>query len=83
MAWGINHQVLDRETYLPVLLKGWNALVKDAVHPDGFLGWVQGTGKEPQDGQPVTYNKIPNFEDYGVGCFLLGASEVYKMRSDK
>jgi rhamnogalacturonyl hydrolase YesR len=80
MAWGVNNNVLDRETYLPVLLKAWNALVKDAVHPNGFLGWVQGTGKEPKDGQPLSYDKEPNFEDFGVGCFLLGASEVYKLQ---
>ncbi len=80
MAWGINHGVLDRKEYLPVLLKAWNALVKDAVHPNGFLGWVQGTGKEPKDGQPVTYDKVPDFEDYGTGCFLLGASEMYKLK---
>jgi rhamnogalacturonyl hydrolase YesR len=80
MAWGINNDILDKKTYLPVLLKAWNALVKDAVHPNGFLGWVQGTGKEPKDGQPVTYDKVPNFEDYGVGCFLLGASEIYKLK---
>jgi rhamnogalacturonyl hydrolase YesR len=80
MAWGINNHILDKGIYLPVLLKAWNALVKDAVHPSGFLGWVQGTGKEPKDGQPVTYDKVPNFEDYGVGCFLLGASEVYKLQ---
>ena len=79
IAWGINNHILDKDVYLPVLLKAWNALVKDAVHPNGFLGWVQGTGKEPKDGQPVTYDKVPNFEDYGVGCFLLGASEVYKL----
>ena len=41
------------KTYLPILLKAWNAMVKDAVHPNGFLGYVQGTGKEPKDGQPV------------------------------
>lgn len=29
--------------------------------------------------QPVTYNKEPNFEDYGLGCFLLAGSEVYKL----
>ena len=80
MAWGINNQLLDRETYLPVVSKAWNALAKDAVHPDGFLGWVQGTGKEPKDSQPVTYDKIPNFEDFGTGCFLLGAAEVYKLQ---
>ncbi|MDR3339855.1 MAG: glycoside hydrolase family 88 protein [Candidatus Symbiothrix sp.] len=80
MAWGISHNILDRDTYLPVLLKAWNALVKDAVHDNGFLGWVQGTGKEPKDSQPVTYHKAPNFEDFGVGCFLLGASEMYKLQ---
>ncbi|MGV8093459.1 MAG: glycoside hydrolase family 88 protein [Mangrovibacterium sp.] len=80
MAWGVNKGVLDRKIYLPVLLKAWNALVSEAVHPNGFLGWVQGTGKEPKDNQPVTYDKVPDFEDYGTGCFLLGASEVYKLQ---
>ena len=80
MAWGINNNIIDRETYLPVLLKAWNALVKDCVHPNGFLGYVQGTGKEPKDGQPVTYDHVPDFEDYGLGCFLLAGSEVYKLK---
>jgi rhamnogalacturonyl hydrolase YesR len=80
MAWGIRQGILDRATYLPVALKAWNALVKDAVHPNGFLGWVQGTGKEPKDSQPVEYGKVPNFEDFGTGCFLLGASEIYKLQ---
>ena len=34
--------------YLPIALKAWNAMVKDAVHPNGFLGYVQGTGKGAQ-----------------------------------
>jgi rhamnogalacturonyl hydrolase YesR len=80
MAWGINNGLLDRATYLPIVLKAWNGLVKDAVHSNGFLGWVQGTGKEPKDSQPVTYDKVPDFEDFGVGCFLLGASEMYKLQ---
>jgi len=52
---------------------------KESVHPNGFLGWVQGTGKQPSDSQPVTYDRVPNFEDYGLGCFLLAGSEVYKL----
>lgn len=79
MAWGVRNGLLDRKEYLPVLLKAWNAMVKDAVHPNGFLGLVQGTGKEPKDSQPVTYDKVPDFEDFGVGCFLLAGSEVYKL----
>lgn len=26
------------------------------------------------------YDKIPDFEDYGLGCFLLASSEVNKMK---
>jgi hypothetical protein len=52
-------------------------MVTDCVHPDGFLGYVQGTGKEPASAQPVTYDRHPDFEDFGTGCFLLGAVEYY------
>ena len=61
------------------LEKAWNALCEDAVHPDGFLGYVQGTGNEPKDGHPVTYDSQPDFEDFGVGCFLLAGSEMAKL----
>ena len=79
MAWGINNGILKRDEYLPVVAKAWNAMAKEAVHKNGFLGYVQGTGKEPKDGQPVGYATKPDFEDYGVGCFLLAGSEVYKL----
>ncbi|AZA88906.1 glycoside hydrolase family 88 protein [Chryseobacterium shandongense] len=80
MAYGINNGLIDRKIYLPVLTKAWNAIVKDSVQPNGFLGWVQGTGKEPKDGQPLSVSKEPDFEDYGLGCLLLAASEVYKLK---
>ena len=80
MARGIRNGLLDRDEYLPIVLKAWNAMVKDAVHPDGFLGYVQGTGKEPKDGQPVTYDSKPDFDDFGTGCFLLAGSEIYKLK---
>lgn len=79
IAWGINNGVLDRGRYLPVIRKSWKALVEDCVHTNGFLGFVQGTGKEPKDSQPVSYDKVPNFEDFGLGCFLLAGSEMYKL----
>ena len=31
MAWGINNGILDSKTYLPVLLKAWNVMCKEAV----------------------------------------------------
>ncbi|HET8656429.1 MAG TPA: glycoside hydrolase family 88 protein [Longimicrobiaceae bacterium] len=79
LAWGIDHGLLDRATYLPVVAKAWNGLVNDALHPDGFLGYVQGTGKQPSDGQPVTYDSRPDFDDYALGAFLLAGSEVYEL----
>ncbi len=80
MAWGVNNGILDRAKYLPVITKAWNAMVNDAVHPNGYLGYVQGTGKEPKDGQPVAYDSKPDFDDYGTGCFLLAGTEVYKLK---
>lgn len=80
MAWGINNKILDKKTYLPIVTKAWNAMAKESVHANGFLGWVQGTGKEPKESQPVTYDREPDFEDFGLGCFLLAGSEVYKIK---
>ena len=79
MAWGINNNVVDKKTYLPVIIKAWNAMVKECVHPHGKLGYVQGTGKEPKDGQPVGYDTTPDFEDYGLGCFLLAGTELFRL----
>ena len=79
MAYGVNNGFLDRDEYLPVILKGWNAMVKEGLHDNGFLGYLQSTGKEPKDGQPLSYDKMPDFEDYGLGCFLLAGSEVYRL----
>lgn len=79
-AWGINNEILDKATYMPAISKAWNEMTKNAVHKNGFLGFVQGTGKEPKDSQPVSYDNVPDFEDFGLGCFLLAASEIYKLK---
>ena len=79
MAYGVRNGILDHDKYMPVITKAWNAMAKEAVHPNGYLGYVQGTGKEPKDGQPVAYDSKPDFDDYGTGCFLLAGSEVYKL----
>ena len=80
MAWGVNNGYLKEKKYRPIIIKAWNAMVEDALHPNGFLGYLQSTGKEPKDGQPLSYDKVPDFEDYGLGAFLLAGSEVYKMK---
>ena len=77
MAWCVEHGYLPRDKYLPIMQRAWKAMAS-CVHEDGFLGWQQGTGKQPSDSQPVTNDRLPDFDDYGVGCFLLGATEYYK-----
>ena len=79
MAWGINKGFLDAKKYKPLVAKAWKGMA-EAVHDNGFLGYVQGTGKEPKDGQPVTFDSVPNFEDFGLGGFLLAGCEVYKLK---
>ena len=79
MAWGIRKGILKEKKYKSVCDRAWEGLIRDCVHPNGFLGWVQGTGKAPSDGQPLSYTKVPDFEDYGTGCFLLGGTEYYKL----
>ena len=80
MAWGVNNGLLEGEKFKPAIYHGWNTMVNECLHPNGFLGFVQGTGKEPKDRQPVTYNSMPDFEDYGLGAFLLAGCEISKLQ---
>lgn len=79
MSWGIRNGLLPANQYLTVCNKAWRALASEAVHENGFLGYVQGTGKEPKDGQPTRRDREPDFDDFGLGCFLLGGAEYYKL----
>lgn len=79
MAWGLNNNILPEKPYRKLVVKTWSAMVKSCLHKDGFLGFVQGTGKQPSDSQPVTYTSEPDFDDFGLGCFLLAGSQVYKL----
>lgn len=72
LAYGVNAGLLDRETMLPVIEKGWNALI-NAVEPDGRLGYVQPIGADPKK---VTRDMT---EVYGVGAFLLAGVQLYQM----
>lgn len=80
LSWGISNGLLNADKYRPAADKAWHA-IHSCVHANGFLGWNQGTGKEPSTGQPLSYYKVPDFEDYGTGCWLLGATEYYKLKN--
>jgi rhamnogalacturonyl hydrolase YesR len=86
MAWGINQGCLSSGDYLPAVISGWDALSNGALHRTadttngpGFLGYEQGSGDEPASGQPVTYDSVPDFGDFGLGLFLLAGSQVYEL----
>ncbi|HVU33211.1 MAG TPA: glycoside hydrolase family 88 protein [Opitutaceae bacterium] len=74
LAWGINHGLLDRATYLVPMLRAWRGLVS-CVEPDGRLIHVQPIGSDPRSFDPNAT------EPYGVGAFLLAGSEVYRAAS--
>ena len=67
----------------PVLANAWNGLNRICIHDNGFIGYSQGSGKEPKEAQPLSYDKIPDFEDFGPGAFVLAGSEIYKYLSTK
>jgi rhamnogalacturonyl hydrolase YesR len=69
MAYGVNHGLLDAARYRPVIAKAWTGILKN-VYADGRLGNIQQTGAEPAWYRPgSSYN-------YGVGAFMLAASEL-------
>ena len=71
LLWGINHKLLNRKKYWPVVEKAWMALA-GSVHADGMLGYVQAIGAAPGQAD------INSTETYGVGAFLLAGSQLYK-----
>ena len=79
LAWGVRSGRLDAETFRPAVARAWNGLNRICIHDNGFIGYSQGSGKEPKEAQPLSYDRIPDFEDFGTGCYLLAASEVAKM----
>ncbi|MCC6455427.1 MAG: glycoside hydrolase family 88 protein [Caldilineaceae bacterium] len=81
LAWGINHQVLDRATFLPAVSAAWDWLANTAVqsNPNGLLGYVQAIGDAPACDENAPLPGPANSADFGVGAFLLAASEVYEL----
>jgi unsaturated rhamnogalacturonyl hydrolase len=75
-AWGINHGVLDRAKFEPVVKRAWAGMLTH-IYADGRLGSIQ-----PIDGQPGIFKPSASYV-YGVGGFLLAASEVDAMAANK
>jgi rhamnogalacturonyl hydrolase YesR len=73
LAWGVNHGVLDRATYLNSIQRGWDALAR-AVDANGKLGWVQQVGFAPGS------VRAEDTQFYGAGALLLAGGQVRDLR---
>lgn len=69
LAWGIHHGLLHDKRHRQAVDRGWQAL-RAAVQPNGKLGWVQRIGAAPDQ------VSADDTQLYGVGAFLLAASEI-------
>ncbi len=69
LAWGINHGLLDRETTLPHVTRGWAALNRH-VTAQGLIGAAQKTGDQPV---PTAATDVG---PYATGAYLLAGIEV-------
>lgn len=76
LAWGVNHGVLDRKKYAPIVAKAWRGMVNE-IYSDGRLGNIQQTGGAPDHYLPgSSYN-------FGVGGFLLAGEQVAQLDRPK
>jgi unsaturated rhamnogalacturonyl hydrolase len=73
--WGMNHGVLDKAEYTPVVAKSWQYLSKIALQPNGKVGYIQPIGERAIPGQVVDQESTGPF---GVGAFLLAAAEMHR-----
>jgi len=72
MAWGIHHHLLDRKTYMPVVVKAWRGMLTH-IYANGRLGSIQPIGAAPDQFKPSSSYV------YGVGAFLMAGSELAQM----
>lgn len=71
LAWGVNNGLLNKQEYMPGIMKGWKAL-QQCQFENGKVGWVQSIGASPEPA------KADSWQNYGTGAFLLAGSELLK-----
>ena len=72
MAWGINHGLLDRSVYGPVVVRGWSAMLSHH-RADGLPGYVQAVGDQPVPAKP------DGTQVYATGGYLMAATQLQKL----
>jgi rhamnogalacturonyl hydrolase YesR len=72
MAWGINNGVLEKDRFLPAVLKAWEGLC-DVVNDYGRVCYVQ-----PGGASPVVFPERYTHA-YAVGAFLLAGEQMLEL----
>ena len=72
MAKGINEGWLERDYFLPIVLKGWSGLAA-SISPGGKLGYSQLVAGSPHE------VRARDSVDYAAGALILAGSEMYKL----
>lgn len=80
LVWGVNNGYLSESEVMPAVLKAWQYLSEEALQQDGRVGFVQPIGEKAIPGQIVNASSTANF---GVGAFLLAASEMVRYTDKK
>ena len=75
-AWGIRNGILDELEYGETLERAWHYLSTIALQDDGTVGYIQPIG---ENASPNTTVKATDYHDFGVGAYLLAASEMSRM----
>jgi len=71
--WGFNNGILSEKEYGATVQKAWNYLTTVALQDDGAVGYMQPIGEKADPNQTVGRGSVA---DFGVGAFLLAASEM-------
>ena len=69
LAWGVNHGLLDRGTFSPVIERAWAGMLRH-VYSDGRLGCIQ-----PIGAAPGAFTESSSYV-YGVGAFLMAGEQM-------
>ena len=72
LEWGVNHGLLDKDQYAPVIERAWKYLSTVALQADGSIGYVQPIGEKPD---PTKIVDARSQAPFGTGAWLLAACE--------
>lgn len=77
--WGINNGIFAEADYAETVDKAWRYLTDVALMPNGRVGYIQPIGASAS---PGTFVGATSTADFGVGGFLLAASEMSRYATE-